>query len=262
MQKKNFVKEKLRSGRPVLGIWSLIPNPTVLEIAGASGFDFQILDLEHGSYDFASLEDGIRTCESVGCSPLVRPPGLDASAIQKALDLGAHGIVVPQVQGHAEALAAVQATKYAPEGVRGFNPFTRAGDYRGGVDGPRPPLSNDFGLSSVIIETREAYEQLDRILAIPGLDLLYLGVYDMSVALGCPGDLGNPLVVEFLEASLPRIRKAGVAAGVMVKNQAEMERFLQIGANFLVYAVDTFVISNAMRAANGMMDQARKITGI
>src|SRR6266702_3037352 len=112
----NHVKQKLASGEPVLGIWSLISSPMVSELVGASGLDFQILDMEHGVFDIPAIEASVRASEAAGCSPLVRVPGLHPTTIQNVLDTGAHGVVVPQVQGHDTALEAVRATRYAPAG--------------------------------------------------------------------------------------------------------------------------------------------------
>ena len=249
MNNVNFVSKKLAAGQPVLGIWSIINSPMVSEIAAAAGLDFQILDMEHGVFDAGSLDHSIRACESAGCSPLVRVAGLHPSAIQTCLDLGAHGIIVPQVKDHQAAGEVVQAMRYSPGGIRGFNPFTRAGGYAGVLSDATPKLKDGFGLASIIIENRSAYEDLDKILAIPGLDMVYLGVYDMSVALGCAGHTKHPSVSRFVESSIPRIRKAGKAAGMMVTDPREMPRYLDMGANFMVYGVDSFIIREAMSAA-------------
>jgi 4-hydroxy-2-oxoheptanedioate aldolase len=253
----NFVGKKLASGQPVLGIWSIINSPMVSEIAASSGLDFQILDMEHGVFDVASLDHSIRACESAGCSPLVRVAGLQPAAIQTCLDLGAHGIIVPQVKDHRSAAEVVMATRYSPGGIRGFNPFTRAGGYAGVINDTTPKLKDGFGLTSIIVENRSAYDDLDRILEVPGLDLVYLGVYDMSVALGCAGDTKHPAISRFVESSIPRIRKASKAAGLMVTDLRELPKYLDLGANFIVYGVDSFIIREAMGAAVSGFSKSR-----
>lgn len=249
MNTTNFVREKLASGKPVLGMWSIINSPMMSEIAASAGLDFQILDMEHGSFDVGSLDASIRSCEGIGCSPMVRVSGLHPTEIQTCLDLGAHGIVVPQVKDHRAAEEAVKATRYAPAGTRGFNPFTRAGGYAGAITAQTPKLKDGFGVTSIIIENRSAFDELDSILQIPGLDMVYLGVYDMSVALGCAGDTKHPSVTRFVESAIPRIRKAGKAAGMMVTDPGEMSRCLDMGASFLVYGVDSFIVREAMAMA-------------
>jgi len=249
---ENPLKTKLSRGQPIFGIWSIIPSPIAIEIFGLAGMDFQILDMEHGVFDLQALDAGIRACEAVDCSPLVRVPGVAPFVIQSVMDLGAHGIVVPQVMDEDAARAAVHCMKYAPEGTRGYNPFTRAALYSNPPTNETGKLNNRFGFSSVIIESEGAFKALDKILNIPDLDMIYVGIYDLAVALGCKGDTHNLRVVNLVEASVRRIRKAGKAAGMMVKTQQEMEKALQLGANVLVFAVDTFLIHRAALEAVGL----------
>lgn len=249
MATSNPIKAKLAAGQPVMGIWSIISSPVVVEIFALAGLDFVILDMEHGIYDVEALDRCVRSCEAAGAAPLVRVPGMNASAVQWALDLGAHGIVVPQVGGAEQADAAVQMGKFAPRGTRGYNPFTRAGDYSNPSSNTGGKLSNDFGLSAVIIENAAALAELDRICALPDLDLVYIGVYDLSVALGCGGNTADPRIGQIVADSVRTIRAAGKAAGVMVRSPDEIAKALALGANVLVYGVDTFVVRQAAAGA-------------
>lgn len=254
---ENPLRTKLSNGQPILGIWTIIPSPIVVEIIGLAGFDFQILDMEHGVFDQQALDANIRACEAVNCSPLVRVPSLTPFVIQSVMDLGAHGIIVPQVVDEASARLAVQSMKYAPEGIRGYNPFTRAALYCNPPTNEIGKLNNRFGFSSVIIENEHALKDLDKILNIADLDMVYVGVYDMSVALGCKGDTTHPRMVEFVETTIRRIREADKAAGMMVKNQLDISYALKLGANVLVFAVDTYMIHNAAVTAVNMLLKAR-----
>jgi 4-hydroxy-2-oxoheptanedioate aldolase len=253
----NNIKSKISKGEPVLGIWSIIPSPILAEIMGLADMDFQILDMEHGVYDLQTLDSSIRACESAGCSPLVRVPGVNLFAIQSSLDLGAHGIVVPQISNYEMASAAVRCTKYYPGGNRGFNPFTRGGNYNPS-DHDNSKLVNSFGLSSIIIENVEAYKELDKILTIQELDMVYLGVYDMSVSLGCIGDVTDKRVNEFVDTSIKKVLGAGKAVGLMVNSKEDMEKYIELGVTFLVYSVDTFVIHRVMAQAVDLFKLACK----
>jgi 2-keto-3-deoxy-L-rhamnonate aldolase RhmA len=248
----NPLKAKLAAGQAIMGIWSLIPSPILAEVIGVTGMDFQILDMEHGVYDVQSLDNSIRACESVGCSPLVRVPGVQQFSIQTALDLGSHGVVVPQIADYQEA---VQYTKYAPEGMRGFNPFTRGSGYDP-QNSHNSKLRNDYGLSTIIIENVQAFQEIEQILSIPHLDVVYLGVYDMSVALGCPGEVNHPLIQDFVEKATQKALSAGKVVGVMVKSSEEIERALALGSRFLVYSVDTAIIRGAMK---GIVDSLKRL---
>ena len=245
----NAIKCKLANGQPVLGIWSIIPSPMVVEILSLSGFDFAILDMEHGVFDLASLDACIRAVEVTGKAPLVRIPGINPSAAQWALDLGAHGIVVPQLRDAKDAAAVVDIAKFSPAGQRGYNPFTRSANYANPANNRSGKLNNEFSLTCVIVESESALADLDAICATPGIDVVYMGIYDLAVALGASGDTLHPSVVQIVERSIVRIRAAGKAAGMMVRNSSDTARALSLGANFLVYAVDSFLIRDAAASA-------------
>jgi len=252
---ENPLKTKLAAGNAVLGVWCIIPSPVVAEILGLSGLDFAILDMEHGIFDMASLDACVRAVEIAGSVPLVRIPGMNPSAAQWALDLGSYGIVVPQIRDANDAAAVVGMAKYAPVGTRGYNPFTRAANYANPVDNRSGKLHNDFSLTCVIIESRSALDELQAICAAPGIDVVYMGIYDLAVTLGYEGDTRHPEVVQIVEEAVARIRAAGKAAGMMVRNEADIDNALAIGANFLVFGVDTFLIREA--AAGGVASFAR-----
>lgn len=242
---ENALKAKLARGEPVLGIWSIIPSPVVVEILGLSGLDFTILDMEHGMFDMATLDGCIRAAESGGTVPLVRIPGMNASAAQWALDMGAHGIVVPQIRDAQDAGSVVDMAKYAPAGSRGYNPFTRAAQYANPPDNRAGKLNNAFSLTCVIIESAGALDDIEAICATPGVDVVYVGVYDLAVALGCDGNTKHPKIVEVLESSVRRIRASGKAAGMMVRSAQDIARAGELGANFLVFGVDTALLREA-----------------
>lgn len=246
MFKKNFIKEKLSSGKSVIGIWSIINSPIVADIAAHAGLDFQIFDMEHGVFDLTMLDNCVRACESMECSPLVRVPGLHRTTIQNCLDLGAHGIIVPQVKNYHEVLDVIQASKFSPTGSRGFNPFTRAACYNPSLPLASTKLNNDFGLTSVIVENKTVYADIEKILAIPDLDMLYLGIYDLSFDLGLGGNINHPDVLEFTTSVIKKIKHFGKIAGVMVKDETEMKKYIELGANFIVYGVDTYTYYSAI----------------
>ena len=248
MLSNNFVKEKLSSGMPVIGIWSIINSPVTIDIAGHAGLDFQILDMEHGIADFSALDNCIRACESVGCSPLIRVPDLRQSTIQSCLDMGAHGIIVPQINGYDEALEVIRATKFSPLGVRGFNPFTRAGSYNPSLPLNSTKLNNYFAITSIIVENKHSIAELDLILTIQELDLLYLGIYDLSFSFGFNGNINHPELLEFVTVAINKIKNAGKWVGLMVKNEIELQYYIDLGVHFIVYGVDTYIYHSALES--------------
>ncbi|WP_129128410.1 HpcH/HpaI aldolase family protein [Geomonas oryzae] len=255
---QNPLKKKLAEGKPVLGMWSILPSQTLSEIFGRAGLDFLILDMEHGPFGLKELDACVRACEGAGCSPLVRVPGPSQFTIQSVMDLGIHGLIVPQVQDAASVREALRCMKYAPEGIRGYNPFTRAAGYAGAATNQAGKLNNGFSFKSIIVENQSACDSIDAILEIEDLDMVYIGVYDLSVAMGCQGDTQHPRVTSFLETAVKKCRAAGKAAGMMVRSEAEIGAALSLGANFLVYSVDSYFIH---RAASDVVESLARITG-
>lgn len=254
---QNTIKLKLAQNEPVLGIWSVIPCPTTVELIGLTGLDFTILDMEHGAFDNQTLANCIRAAELANTAPLVRVPGESFAAVQWALDLGAHGIVFPQVTDTESAKNKVASTKFAPEGHRGFNPFTRFTKYDARAERGVGKLDDAFGLNVIIVETAAAIKDIDAILLIPNLDVIYVGIYDLSFALGYNGDTSNPDLIREVEHLTKKILLAGKHVGLMVRNQQDIENSIEQGVRFLVYSVDTSLIRNAAITVVGEFNQAR-----
>ena len=145
--------------------------------------------------------------------------------------------------------------QYAPDGIRGYNPFTRAAGYAGAATNQSGKLNNAFSFKSIIIENQSACDPIDAILDIEELDMVYIGVYDLSVAMRCQGNTQHPRVTSFLEQAVVKTRAAGKAAGMMVRSEQEIEAALSLGANFLVYSVDSYFIHSA---ASGVVESLAK----
>jgi 4-hydroxy-2-oxoheptanedioate aldolase len=245
------LKAKLASGRPVMGLWSVVADATLVDIGAKAGLDFHILDLEHGAFDFGSLEQAIRAAECGGSAPLVRVPDLTPSTFQRVLDLGAHGLVVPQLRSADDAERAIQFASYAPRGQRGYNPFTRAADYSAPATADYGKMAPGFLTLCVIVENKQAFADLEAICRFPEIDVVYLGVYDMSLALGCNGDVNHPDVRQFVAEASRIILAADKTIGVMARHQAAARDAVQSGARFIVGGVDSNVAYQALQAVAG-----------
>jgi 4-hydroxy-2-oxoheptanedioate aldolase len=239
------LRRKLAQGVTLAGIWSVIPHSQVVGALATAGFDFVILDCEHGAWDFAALEGGIGACEAAGAAAIVRTPGPDAFFVQRALDLGADGIVVPQIADAQAAARAVAMAHYAPVGTRGYNPFTRGGRY--GLP-PQPKLARGYPFTGVLVESPTAAAHLEAIVRIPELDHVYLGIFDYSVALGIPGQVDDPRVQAFIERAAGIARAAGKSVGTTAMNPQQVERLTRWGVNVLLYGADTWLVTHAAKA--------------
>jgi len=243
------LKKRLNDGEAVFGPWCLIPSADVTEIIASAGFDFVLIDREHGPASFETVADMTRAAQSRGVSAVVRLGTIDEERILKSLDLGADGVLVAHVESGEDAGETVALSKYHPLGRRGFSPYTRAGGHGGGDITAHAQNQNGQTLVGVILEGPRGIENIDAVLATEHLDLLYIGAYDLSQALGMPGEVRAPAVRRELEACVRKARDAGVAAGGFVATNADdMAWMLDIGMQFISYLPDRAVLHNAMRS--------------
>ncbi len=252
MKGKSLLKQRLQKGECVFGIWCVIPSGPVMNIIASAGFDFVIVDMEHGPAGFETAEEMVRAAQSEGISPLVRIGQINEEYILKALDMGAEGILTAHVGSKEEACEVVAFAKYHPDGKRGFSPYTRAGGYSGGDIVQHAGLQNDRTVTGVIVEGASGIANFEDILSAPNLDLVYVGAYDISQALGMPGQVGHPRVRQAMEECTAKARSKGVAAGGYVaKNVADIQWMIGVGMQFITYLPDCSVFHNACKAAVG-----------
>jgi 2-keto-3-deoxy-L-rhamnonate aldolase RhmA len=225
------------------GIWRIIPSLTLTDIIAQSKYDFQILDCEHGAYDFHTLEQDIKICHLNNSLAYVRVSGLNKVEVQRCLDLGADGIVFPQLNSYEDFNLATKMTQYAPKGIRGFNPFVSTGKY--GYEN----ISEKKIKCIAIIETLNAVTELERILSIVELDILYIGVYDLSAQLDCIGKMDSPELLMLIDNIIACCKKASKNVGLMINNIEDLKRYKKKGVNIFVHSVDSFIIKNVFTNA-------------
>lgn len=218
------------------GIWRIIPSIALTDIIAQSKYDFQILDCEHGSYDFHTLDQDIKICHLNQSLAYVRVSGLNKVEVQRCLDLGADGIVFPQLNKYEDFRLATKMIQYAPKGIRGYNPFVPAGKY--GYEN----ISEKKITCIAIIETLDAINQLDQILSISELDILYIGVYDLSAQLDCIGVMNSPKLLMIMEEIIEKCKKASKQIGLMINRLDDYQKFKDKGVNVFVHSVDSYVL--------------------
>ncbi len=209
----NRMKALIRSGKPAFGVSVMFPAPELVEMIAEVGFDWVMLDAEHGSITPDNVIPMILACEVRGITPIVRPERNDAALINRYLDRGAMGVQVPHVNTGAEAQAAVKACRYWPEGERGLAGGRMADFGYGTTTSEYVKRSNQEILVCVQIEDKEAVTQLDGILATPGVDVFFVGPTDLAQSLGHPGDNSHPDVQKVVTEVFRRIHAAGKASG-------------------------------------------------
>jgi 2-dehydro-3-deoxyglucarate aldolase len=226
----------VRSRRPLVGTWVTYADPGVAETLAGSGVDFLAVDGEHGVIDVGSIGPVLAATRAERIPVLFRVAENEQARIQHALDNGASGVIVPRIRSAADAARAAGATRYPPSGTRGIAP-RRVSDY-GRNAATYLARANDVVTCCVQIETREALVDLDAILATPGVDAVLVGPYDLSGALGHPGELDHPEDVAAIARVLERARAAGVAAGIHVPNVEVARRRIAEGFDFVTVGAD------------------------
>ena len=235
-------KQRLRE-KPQIGCFVTFASPGFTEFTGKLGFDFTLLDAEHGAMDTVALEDMIRASQCVGVPAMVRVPYNRPEYIRRALDSGAHGIQVPLVNSAPEATAAVLPANFPPEGERGVAFMTRAADY--GTEKDRATYfkrANEARVVSLHIETVEAVRNLDEILEAGGADVYFIGPGDLAVSMGYAHDPNNAEVVTTIEHCIRTIRDRGFIAGTLCTDVTRTKQAIDWGAHYIVTAISPFII--------------------
>jgi 4-hydroxy-2-oxoheptanedioate aldolase len=243
----NPVLEKTRRGEATLGCFVGLGSANVVELLGHAGMDWLVLETEHNGLDSAEVEHLLRAANTTPAVPIVRVPSADHVYIQRALDLGAMGVMVPLVRSASEVEAIVRATRYPPHGTRSFGPL-RASHY--GLDNADYlAQANDRMLVALIVETREALENIDAIAAVPGVDVLYLGLFDLCLSLGLhPLDLPHPEIDSAIEVVLSTAKRHGVAVGNGAPTAAGIQELRGQGFTFIGFGPDYALLTTAARA--------------
>ena len=243
--RENTLKRKLERGETVIGPFMITKDARFVEVAGLAGFDFVIIDCEHGPLSMETAENCCRAAHSVGLSSIVRVRKNDAPQIQRALDIGSDGVQVPQIENRADAEATVRGAKYQPHGMRGLSFYTRAGEYTvNGVQGLTDQL-NDEQIVIIHVEGKTGLDNLDEIIQVPHIDVIFLGPYDLSQSFGVPGQVNDPRVVQGMEDAVRRIRAAGKYAGTFAADIETARKWAAAGVQYVSVNVDVGIFGNA-----------------
>ena len=228
---------KLISQRMVVGTFSKSQDPAFIEIIGHAGFDFVVLDLEHGPNTVLSLQNLIRAAEVTGLVPIVRVKEDTPSLISEVLDAGAAGIQVPQISAKSEAEEVLQAARFNPLGMRGVCRFVRAADYSS-LDRYEYFARANTTVIVMQLEGVGAVENIQEILSVPGLDIVFIGPYDLSQSLGIAGQVDDPRVTQMMKTVVDECVKRNVVVGTFVDTIEEARKWSAAGVKYLCYSVD------------------------
>ena len=233
MMRENAVKRALQAGETVVGVFQPIPAPALTEVFGLVGFDFAILDAEHGPAAVETCEALIRSADAVNLPTIIRIAENTPQNILRYLDAGALGVQIPMVNNAALARAVVDSVKYPPVGKRGLAAVRANGHGLTGPLGDYTRLANAETLVVVQIETREAIGNLDEIMAVEGVDVIFIGPNDLSTSLGHPGEPENPGVQEIIGGLIERIHAAGKVSGTIAYDSRAVTRAKARGIRYI-----------------------------
>jgi 4-hydroxy-2-oxoheptanedioate aldolase len=255
----NRLREIWAAGGAVVNGWLAIPNSFSAETMAHQGWDSLTIDLQHGVVDYQAMVTMLQAVSTTDTVPVVRVPWLEPGILMKTLDAGAYGVICPMVNTREDAQKLVAYTHYAPRGTRSFGPV-RALLY-GGADYPQH--ANDTIVTFAMIETAQALENLDDILSVPGLDAIYIGPSDLSLALGCKPTFDDldPRAAEAVEHILARAKAHGLVAGIhngspeaALKRIAMGFQFVTVSSDARLMAAGAQQVVATMRAAQAPQD--------
>ena len=249
MNVKNNHHQIIANKQFSLGSWLQMPDPFSAEIMARSGFDWLAIDLEHGFISLDAAFRLIQTIDNAGVLPIVRLHENDPSTIRRVMDAGAGGVIVPMINTAEEAKRAVDAVKYSPEGKRSFG-LGRAHEFGLNFD-TYIHENNQTSIVVIQIEHKDALENLDAILAVPGIDAIIIGPYDLSGSMGIPGKFDDPAFSSAVTHIINKVKLSPVALGIHIVHPSEQdlnERIRQ-GFTFIAYGMDTIFLQNGARNA-------------
>jgi 4-hydroxy-2-oxoheptanedioate aldolase len=237
----NAFKRAIREGRPQIGLWSSLGSNIVVEVIAGAGFDWILVDTEHAPNEVPMVLSQLQGLTGGTATPVVRPAWNDAVLMKRLLDIGVQNLLVPYVQTADEARAAVAATRYPPQGVRGVAVTHRANRY-GRIKDYYKRAGEEVCVL-VQIESRVALQNIEAIAAVEGVDGLFIGPSDLAAAFGHVGESGHPEVRAAIDEALKRIGKTGKAPGILAPIEADARHWLSLGCVVLAVGSDVGLLA-------------------
>jgi 4-hydroxy-2-oxoheptanedioate aldolase len=230
----------------VTGPFMKSSDPALVEIAGHAGFDFVILDMEHGPVGLQQMQNLIRAAETSGVIPVIRTRDRMAESISQALDIGAQAVQIPQLTNVEEVRMAVHAAKFFPTGERGVCRFVRAARYSATE---RNTYFTQANTTEIVIQVEgvEALKNFDEILEVPDVDILFIGCYDLSQSMGVPGETEHPVVIDAIKQFVAKAKAKNRYIGIFTDTPENARMWRDIGVQYLSYSVDIGIYLDACR---------------
>jgi 4-hydroxy-2-oxoheptanedioate aldolase len=252
----NWLLEKLQgSSDPCIGTWITMPSPELVDVICSTGPDFVVIDSEHAPITLETAQLMAIVCSSRQVSPVFRVPGARSDRVVPALEIGSHAIQAPNISTAEDAEFFVKLSRYSPDGSKGLSPYTRACNYSSEFAGRMTKTANQNTQLIIQVEGVEGISNIDKILDVPGIDICFLGLYDLSNYLNVPGDLDNSVLLKLFSDIAKKISDAGIVVGSIANNQSQLQFLKDAGARYITYGADCDVVS---RAFSGIFSPDKK----
>ncbi|MFB3881043.1 MAG: HpcH/HpaI aldolase/citrate lyase family protein [Armatimonadota bacterium] len=252
----NWIRDRVLKGEIVSGTWLNLGSSITAEIAGLAGFDWVVVDLEHGAGGHDSALHQLQAISATPAAPIVRVAWNEAPRVKRVLDLGAAGAVIPWITSAEEAKQAVAAMRYPPQGIRGAASMTRAADF-GAKQKEYLATANEKLLTVAQIETERTLANLDGIAAVDGVDVLFVGPFDLSLSMGIPTQYADPRFRSALAQVVAAARKHHKAPGILLSKPDQLEQTVADGFTFIGLGSDGGVLAEGMRSIAGAFGKYR-----
>lgn len=240
------IRARTHAGETLFGVFAMLGSPTAAELCARAGLDWLIVDLEHGAGTESDLLASLHAVSATPTAAIVRVQSGERMRIGRALDTGAHGVMIPRVDLPEQAREAVSYMRYPPAGVRGLALSTR-GAGLGERTHEEVASINDQVLGIIQIESASAVEHVEEIAAIDGVDVLFVGPTDLSHSLGIPGQFENPVYLAALERVVAAARVAGKSPGILLRGAGPVPRYVELGFRFIGLGSDVAFVANGAR---------------
>ncbi len=242
---QNIFKQAIQSDKKQLGAFMALADSTAAELMATTGFDWLLIDAEHGPNDIKSIMHQLQAMSAYSVNSVVRLQDHDVGDIKRVLDVGAQTLLIPMVDSAEQAKQLVAAVRFPPNGIRGMGgALTRATRW-GGIKNYLQHADDNICLV-LQLESTEGIAELDAITQVDGVDAVFIGPADLAAAMGYIGQPGHPEVCKVVERSIKRVHELGKPVGVYCGDPEQTERYQQMGASFFLIGADTLLLKGAV----------------
>lgn len=248
--------DNLKNKKLSIGPFSKSCDPAIIECIGLAGFDFVIIDLEHGPNSIETAQNLVRAAILHQITPIIRVNKNNESMISKALDIGALGVQVPQINNEQSARNVINAARFSPEGNRGICRYVRAAEYSKKNKNDYFEESNKNTLIIIQIEGKKGLENIDSILQVEGIDIVFIGPYDLSQSMGVPGQTNHPKVLEAMKMITEKANHYNKIVGTFIETPADLKIWKDLGLLYLSYKVDVGIFYDA---CHNLFNELKKV---